>query len=135
MNDVIISKISIIQRCVKRAREEYSLAAGNFADDYTRQDAASANVTRACEAAIDIANALIRIKKLGVPNSSGESFAILQREGILSGELTEKMKRMVGFRNLAIHAYDKMEIQIFKEVITQHLDDLLAFTQIIAKSS
>ncbi len=60
MNDVVINKVQSIQRCVLRAREEYRAAGGQFQSDYTRQDAAILNITRACEQAIDLANHLIR---------------------------------------------------------------------------
>jgi hypothetical protein len=56
MNDVIINKIESIQRCIKRAREEYEKAGKSFYEDYTRQDAAILNITRACEQTIDLAN-------------------------------------------------------------------------------
>lgn len=53
MNDVIVNKTGSIQRRIKRAREELELAGDNFHEDYTRQDAAVLNLTRACEQAID----------------------------------------------------------------------------------
>jgi len=43
-------KIAIIVRCIERAREELALAGESFQQDFTRQDAAVLNVTRACEA-------------------------------------------------------------------------------------
>ena len=73
MNDVVTNKAASIQRCVKRAREELA-AAEDFDSDYTRQDAAILNIARACEQTIDLANHVVRTKKLGVPTDSGESF-------------------------------------------------------------
>jgi uncharacterized protein YutE (UPF0331/DUF86 family) len=67
MNDVVINKIQNIQRSVRRAREEYQANRDGFASDYTRQDAALLNLLRACEAAIDLANHVIRVRKLGIP--------------------------------------------------------------------
>lgn len=73
MNDVVINKVQSIQRCVKRAREEYAQAE-DFLTDYTHQDAAILNVLRACELAIDLAAYVISQRKLGVPTSSREAF-------------------------------------------------------------
>ena len=56
MNDIVINKVQSIQRCIDRAREEYRLAGRNFASDFSRQDAAIFNITRACQHAIDLAN-------------------------------------------------------------------------------
>ena len=58
MKDIVINKIQNIQRCVRRAREEYQADRDGFAANYTRQDAALLNVLRACETAIDLAKAL-----------------------------------------------------------------------------
>jgi len=97
MNDVIINKSVSIQRCIKRAREELELAGDRFSEDYTRQDAAILNLTRACEQAIDLANYVIRRKKLGVPANSGDSFTLLAAASIIPRELAEKMLKMTGF--------------------------------------
>jgi uncharacterized protein YutE (UPF0331/DUF86 family) len=66
MNDVAVNKIDSVQRCVLRARAELE-ASTDFSSDYTRQDAAILNVARACEQTIDLANHLVKARKLGVP--------------------------------------------------------------------
>jgi uncharacterized protein YutE (UPF0331/DUF86 family) len=130
MNDVVVNKVQSIQRCVLRAREEHQAAGGRFPSDYTRQDAAILNITRACEQAIDLANHLIRVEKLGIPNDSSESFGLLVKAGILSAALADKLKKMVGFRNTVIHEYQAVDINIVEAVIRSGLDDLLAFAQV-----
>ncbi len=130
MNDVVVNKVQSIQRCVLRAREEYRAAGGQFQSDYTRQDAAILNITRACEQAIDLANHLIRSEKLGIPTDSAESFGLLVKAGILSVELADKLKKMVGFRNTVIHEYQAVDMHIVEAVIKSGLDDLLAFAQV-----
>jgi len=74
MKDVIINKIQSIQRCIKRAREEYKEAGEEFDSNYTKQDAAILNITRACEQALGLANHIIKTDKLGIPADSGQSF-------------------------------------------------------------
>ncbi len=128
MNDVIINKIQSIQRCVRRAREEYAADLAGFADNYTRQDAAILNVLRACETAIDMANFIIRAYRLGIPASSADSFRLLHREGVIDAPLSERLARMTGFRNTAVHQYNDIDIHIVEAVIASGLDDLLAFS-------
>jgi uncharacterized protein YutE (UPF0331/DUF86 family) len=131
MNDIIINKVQSIQRCIERAREEYSLAGDNFSNDYSRQDAAILNITRSCEQAIDLANHVIKRHKLGIPSSSAESFELLARKRIISDETKQKMKNMVGFRNTAVHQYQGLNLDIVRAVIISGLDYLLDFTQSI----
>lgn len=59
-DDVLINKAATIERCVARAAEEYAKGADTFALDHTRQDAAILNIQRACEAALDMGQHLIR---------------------------------------------------------------------------
>jgi uncharacterized protein YutE (UPF0331/DUF86 family) len=127
MNDTIISKVESIQRCVFRAREEYNFDPAGFAFDFSRQDAALLNVLRACEQAIDLANHLIRREKLGIPNSSRESFLLLRDRGIIPAELADSLIRMAHFRNLLVHQYEKMDIDVVCNVIKKKLDDLIRF--------
>ena len=127
MNDVIINKIQSIQRCVKRAREEYDSDPGGFDTNYTKQDAAILNVLRACEQSIDLANYMIRLHKMGIPTSSTESFDLLRQKFIIDAPLAEKLKKIVHFRNTVIHQYQRTDINIVKAIITSDLDDLLHF--------
>jgi uncharacterized protein YutE (UPF0331/DUF86 family) len=126
---VAARKIATIVRCVDRARAEYKQAAGAFKTDCTRQDAAVLNVTRACEAAIDLANMLIRKQKLGVPGEARESFALLERVALISAELSRRLQKMVGFRNVAVHQYQDLDLAIVEAVIRSGLDDLLVFAE------
>ena len=59
-DDVLLNKAATIERCVARVREEYAAAGAHFATDFTRQDAAVLNIQRACEAALDMGQHLIR---------------------------------------------------------------------------
>ena len=128
---VTARKIATIVRCIERAREERAAAGQGFSKDNTRQDAAILNITRACEAAVDLANMQIRKRRLGVPGDMKESFFLLQRAALITPELFERMKGMVGFRNLAIHQYQDINLEIVEAILRKDLDDLLAFATIL----
>lgn len=126
-DNVIVAKSEIIERCIRRAREELA-SSSDFGADYTRQDAAILNVERACEAGIDIANRVIRLRGLGAPASSRDSLAALVAGGVIEQDLADRLARMIGFRNLAVHQYQKLDIAIVRAVIERSLDDLLEFS-------
>ena len=104
-DDVLLNKAATIERCVARAREEYSSDPDGFADNPTRQDAAILNIQRACEAALDIGQHLIRREKLGLPQSARDVFTLLAAAGWIEADLADALKRMVGFRNIAAVSY------------------------------
>jgi uncharacterized protein YutE (UPF0331/DUF86 family) len=127
-DDVVLNKAAIIERCVARVREEYGGDERNLSDNLTRQDSIILNLQRACEAAIDLAMHLVRVRRLGIPQETRDAFSLLRDAGLLPAELTERMMRMVGFRNVAVHDYRQLELAIVKSIVTDHLDDFLAFT-------
>jgi len=129
--EVLAQKISSVQRCVVRAREELGKAGTEFRHNFTSQDAAVLNVIRACDTTIDLANMLIRQRRLGIPSESRESFQILVREGLVDQGLGERLKKMVGFRNLAVHQYRELNLDIVESVIRKELDDFLAFAETV----
>ena len=133
MDDVLINKADTIERCVARVREEYDFNPDSFETNYTRQDAAILNIQRACEAALDMGQHLIRRDNLGVPQSSRDVFALLAKANWIDDTLAESLKRMVGFRNIAVHDYNKLQYVITVNVITQHLDEFLRYSSAILK--
>jgi uncharacterized protein YutE (UPF0331/DUF86 family) len=128
MNDIIVNKIQSIQRCIERARQAYFKNPADFDDDYTRQDASILNILRACELAIDLANHVIKSHKMGIPTSSAESFSLLHKKQVLDRSLSEKLENMVKFRNIIIHEYQSVNLEIVKSIIKSDLANLLLFT-------
>ena len=135
VNDVLINKSATIERCIKRAREEYNKDPASFEKDYTRQDAAILNIQRACEAALDMAQHLIRTRKLGAPQSSRDAFNLLAQHHMISASQADVMKKMVGFRNIAVHDYQTLQIPITIAIIEKHLDDFLDYRAQLLKQS
>lgn len=127
MNDIVINKVQSIQRCILRAREERRLAGPDFATDYSRQDAAILNIMRACEQAIDLANYVIKTYKMGVPASSVESFELLADQAVIPPALARNLRGMIGFRNIAVHQCQRLDLAIMETIIAVGLDDLLRF--------
>jgi uncharacterized protein YutE (UPF0331/DUF86 family) len=134
MNDVILNKKESIERCMKQVRLYYGKPSDvAFEEDYLRQDAIALNLQRAAEQVIDLANHVIKQKKLGLPKESRESFEILADAGVIPRDLAEKLKGMVGFRNILVHQYEDLDIEIMKDVIEHHLGDLIDFTNCVVK--
>lgn len=129
MIDVVLNKKESIERCISQIRLYYNMPSKlSFKEDYLRQDAIAANLQRAAELTIDLANHIIRKKKLGLPKKSNESFEILLKAKAIPDDLAVKLKGMVGFRNIMVHDYKEFDIEIMIDVIENHLDDLVDFT-------
>ncbi|QFQ28768.1 type VII toxin-antitoxin system HepT family RNase toxin [Bacillus thuringiensis] len=127
-NEVILNKISTIERCIKRIQDVYGNNPENL-EDYTKQDSIILNIQRACEASIDLAMHIVAGKKLGLPQSSRETFDLLVTAGLLSAELANKLKAMVGFQNIAIHDYQSINLDFVHQIIEKYLNEFKLFTK------
>lgn len=128
MNEILLNKKISMERCVQQINKYYALDNGKpFDADYLRQDAICMNLQRACELSIDIANHLIKKKKLGMPQDSRDSFTLLQQAGLITTEQMYGLQAMVGFRNIMVHQYQKLDAGIIVDVIENRLHELLDF--------
>lgn len=132
-DDVLLNRAVTIERGVARAREEYARNPATFATDFTRQDAAILNIQRACEAALDMGQHLIRREQLGVPQSARDVFRLLAQAGWIDLTLADGLKRMVGFRNIAVHDYQALQLPIMISIIEKHLHEFLDYSQTLLR--
>jgi uncharacterized protein YutE (UPF0331/DUF86 family) len=112
-----------------RVRAEYAGDESHLLGNLTRQDSIILNRQRACEAAIDLAMHLVRVRRLGVPQETREASLLLRDAGLIPADLADRMLRMVGFGNVAIHDYRRLDLAIVKSIVADHLDDFTAFAR------
>ena len=130
-DDVLLNKAGNIERCLKRVEEEYRGHESEFETNYTRQDALILNLLRACEASIDGAMHLVRRRRLGLPQESRDAFRMLEEAGVLDSRLSEPLRRMVGFRNIAVHNYAELDLTIVRSIVEKNLPDLRDFSRLL----
>ena len=128
-DDVLLNKCEIVERCLKRIQEDYEGHESELSDDFMRQDAILLNIQRMCQASIDLAMHVVRVRALGLPRESRGAFELLKSAQLMDAELADKMMKMVGFRNLAVHNYQAINLEIVHAIINQHLNDFRALTR------
>jgi uncharacterized protein YutE (UPF0331/DUF86 family) len=132
VTDVALNKKESIERCLKQVREYYARPSETeFRQDFLKQDAIAINLQRACEQCIDLANHIIKLRKLGLPKESRASFELLSTAGIIPAEMAARLKGMIGFRNTLVHEYQRLDIDLMVDVIENHLDELIVFTNLV----
>lgn len=84
---------------------------------------------------IDLAEALVSFKDLQRPSAHSDAFYALNEEGIISSqELTEKLVKMAGFRNVIAHDYKKLDFGIVYDVLRNRLQDIVDFISEVEES-
>jgi len=81
----------------------------------------------AIEALIDLSNHLISQNNFPIPESYADSFKILKDEGVLSPELTLKLRDMARFRNRLVHIYWEVDDEMVYEILNQDINDIRTF--------
>jgi uncharacterized protein YutE (UPF0331/DUF86 family) len=127
-DDVVLNKIAVVERCRARLAEEFRGDPSRL-DDVTVEDSIVLNLQRACEASIDIAMRLVALRRAGVPQSSRDAFELLERHCGLDSDLSARMCRMVGFRNVAVHDYQRLSRPILISILRERLGDFEEFSR------
>lgn len=92
-------------------------------------DATKHRVQTAIEAVINISEHIVAGLKLGKPEYAKELFPILAKEDIISNELAKKLSQAVGLRNVLVHLYLEVNLEILAEAATTDLNDLREFAK------
>jgi len=124
--DVVLAKVATIQKCLERIRDVTSLDPASL-DDINRQDIFVLNLQRAIQASIDLASHIVASEGLGLPETVRDNFTLLRDKNVIDPETALKMEKMTGFRNIAIHNYQALNLDILKSILTSNLKDLEDF--------
>jgi uncharacterized protein YutE (UPF0331/DUF86 family) len=130
VDDVILGKAEIIERCLRRLDEVYAGESRHLRHDLLRQDSILLNLERACQAAIDLALRVVKLRQLGVPRESRECFSLLAKAGLVPADLAAALQRMVGFRNLAVHDYQRINLDIVESILRDEPARLRQFVKL-----
>jgi uncharacterized protein YutE (UPF0331/DUF86 family) len=124
--DIVLAKVAAIKRCLKRI-EDVTNHDPDKLDDLNVQDIFVLNLQRAIQSAIDLGTHIIASEDLGLSDTVRGNFELLENGKIIDKTLSRKMQSMVGFRNIAIHDYQALDVRILKTIFAKHLKDIEDF--------
>jgi uncharacterized protein YutE (UPF0331/DUF86 family) len=128
---VIEQKLESLRRCLTRVKQRTPASFAELEHDPDAQDVLTLNLTRAVQLSVDIGTHLIASSDQPAPDTMGQTFDILASMALIGPELALRMKKAVGFRNIAIHNYEAIDWQITFLIATRHLEDFSAFAAAI----
>ena len=129
--DVLAAKLESLRHCVERVRTRAPASVEELSISHDAQDIVCLNLERAVQACVDIAAHIVSDSECAVPDTMAGTFDALERQGIVSPELSERMRRAVGFRNISVHAYQALDWAIVHSIATKRLDDFVEFGRAI----
>lgn len=131
--DLLLAKASSVKKHIKRVEEKCKIDLKAFLSDIDRQEIVMFNLQMAVQNCIDIAAHIISEEGLGIPGSTSEMFYFLQENNYLDDQITEKMVKAAGFRNLIVHEYAKIEIRQVFDIANKNISDLNEYLKSIFK--
>lgn len=131
--NILWAKISALEFHQERIREKRNVPLEAFLKDLDRQESVLFNLQMAVQSCIDMAAHLVSEQRMGLAGSTNELFYLLEERGVIDPEMTERMVRAVGFRNVLVHEYGKIDLEIVFRAALENLDDLMLFSQIVAE--
>ena len=130
---VLDNKFESLRRCIQRIRDKTPESVEELLADIDLQDIISVNLERAVQISVDIASHILAESNDPVAQTMSEGFAQLSKLGIIPEKLAVRMKKVVGFRNISVHAYQSIDWEIVYHITQKNLADFVDFVRYISK--
>ena len=123
--DIVLAKLDIVERCIWRIAEVRGEKRKDLGPSIV-EDVTALHLQRAIQAAIGLAAHVVAEEGYGIPDSTAALFTLLAERGVIDRGLADRLRKLVGFRNIAIHEYRELDPAIVQTIVDKHLDDLRA---------
>jgi len=130
---VLEKKMDSIFRCLGRIKTRLPETKEMFLQDLDAQDVIVLNLTRAVQLSVDLAMHLCANSNKPVPQTMGEAFDTLLQLNVLTPGISVKMKKSVGFRNIAVHNYDEIDLNLAFTIAKEHSMDFVEYIRQIGR--
>jgi uncharacterized protein YutE (UPF0331/DUF86 family) len=113
---------------------EYSgITPGEYSSDWKMQRIVERTLQIMIETCVDISNHIISDEGYRAPRSIADTFVILSESNLLSKELCDTLVKMAKFRNVVVHQYDEVDVEIVVSILRKHLEVFDGFEMEIRK--
>jgi uncharacterized protein YutE (UPF0331/DUF86 family) len=120
---------------LKEMSEEFPNVSSFRKADHKYISAIERDLQVAIEATMDIGKIIISEKKLRPPQSMKDICAILFENGFIDNRMLHVLERMIGARNILVHRYEKIDLEIIYAILKKHLIDFQKFISQISEKT
>lgn len=126
---LVFTKLESLRKCLLRIQDKAPISPELLMNDIDLQDIIALNLSRAVQLSVDISAHVISELDLDVPNTMGEAFDTLSQAKILDEVTALNLKKAVGFRNIAVHNYERINWLIVHAITQKNLADFKHFAK------
>lgn len=127
--EVISKKISLINHSLQRIEKYKGISLEEYLKNEDIQDITTHNLFIILQYIIGIGTHIIADDGLGEISYLSDIPEILAREEVISKELINPLKSMMGFRNILAHQYGDLDLKVVYDITQVRLKDIYSFLQ------
>ena len=132
---LITEKLESLRHCLARVKLKCPATVDELVSNFDIQDVLVLNLSRAVQLCVDIGAHIIANSDEATRQTMGETFSILERMNILPADIALKMRKAVVFRNIAVHGYENLNMDVVFAIATDYLGNFKAFAKAMGKAS
>jgi len=129
--ELVLRKLANIDLYLTQLVPYRALDVAAYAADWRTQRIVERTLHLAIEACMDVADHIVADRRLRVPETGAATFESLGEADLLPRELAASLARMVGFRNILVHDYARLDPAIVVRVLRTDLSDLERFREAV----
>jgi uncharacterized protein YutE (UPF0331/DUF86 family) len=129
--ELIDQKLESLRRSLTRIRTRCPNTLEALIDDIDAQDIITLNLSRAIQLSVDVAMHMASQLNVPTPGTMGAAFEALSEQRVIDPDVAERMRKAVGFRNIAVHNYEAINWEVVLAIVQQHLGDFDDFAKSI----
>jgi uncharacterized protein YutE (UPF0331/DUF86 family) len=129
MTDVplVLKTLAVIETCASELRRLANPA--QLESDIKERRFVERTLQVALQAVLDVCSHIVSDERLGEPATNRDLVRLAAANGWVAPDLANTLQRMVGFRNVLVHDYDEVNVDILRAILVKHLGDLEAFAR------
>jgi len=132
-HSLLTAKVMAAEQFIGRVREKLPDSFATFSKDKDLQDVVLFNLIQAIQTCVDIAAHIVSDERMGEAGSMNEFFYRLQEKQVIAIDLTERLVKAVGFRNVCVHGYLDLDFNIAYQAASTGVTDLEDFLAAVVR--
>ena len=127
--DLLLKKLAFIDTCLAELR---TLSKPELLETDVKERRFVEHTLQVCLQAVqDIASHVVADQRLGEPTTNQQLFRLLHGAGWIDASLAEALRAAIGFRNILVHGYTAVDVDVVRDVLAHHLQDIARFADIM----
>ena len=128
--NLVNKKLKELEKYIKNLQKHEGADKADLENNMDKMWAIERGLQLSIQVILDLGNHIISDEGISVDNYS-EIFTELAKLDIIPEDYAARIKGMAGFRNILVHKYAEVDLDIILEVLNNNLDDFKKFATYI----